>query len=209
MKKHELAGSISDSPNPLRRSNMRLVSSRYLSLIIAGALFATLGGATLWMVLGWADDTGSVSIRFMGATNFNERTFVLFAITNRLATNIRGAAFQINFVSNQWVDATRPLNSVTTPGRRDMWLDAAGRPNSGIVHGVIPTSSNTWRMVFGIPHGGARKIPWRNRLTIYLYQHRFPRLAAWVRPRVEKGWTPQDYHGEAVLGPKMQGTRVQ
>ena len=188
---------------------MPLVSSRYLSLIIAGALFAALCGAAFWMVLGWADDAGSVSIQFVGATNFNERTFVLFAITNRLATNIRGSAFQINFTSNQWVDATRPLNSVTTPGRRAIWLDAAGRPDSGTVHGVIPTSSNTWRMVFGIQHGGARKIPWRNRLTTYLYQHGFQRLAQWVRPAAEKGWTPQSYHGEAVLGPKMQGTRVQ
>lgn len=187
---------------------MRSVNPRHFRLLVGSALFVTLCGAAFWMALRLARDRGSVSVQFAGTTNFNERTFVLFAITNRLATNIRGSAFQINYTDGQWIEAIRPLNHVTTPGRRDIWLAPAGGLDSGTVLGIIPTSSNTWRIVFGIKQGGVRKTPWRNRLTIYLHQHGYHRLAQRVSPRAKKGWPPQNYHDEAVLGPDMRGTQL-
>ncbi len=164
--------------------------------------------ALLW----WAfrSDGGSVSIRFAGTTNYNEQTFVLFAITNRMATNIRGAAFQINFTDGHWVEAIRPKGYATTPGLRDIWLAPAGSADSGTVLGIIPTSSNTWRMVFGIQQGGIRvgQTSWRNRLFIYLHQHGYHHLAQRVSVSADRGWTQKNYPGESVLGPKMRGTQV-
>jgi hypothetical protein len=173
------------------------------------AVLLALGGVavTAWWALRGDEESSSVIIRVAGTTNYNERTFVLFAITNRQATNIRGSAFQINETREGWFEAARPPLYTTSPGRRDVWLAPAGTANDGTVIGVIPSSRNTWRMVFGISQGGQRKVPWRDRLTIYLFQHGCWRLAQWVRPRDEKEWTPERFPGEAVLGPKMRGTQ--
>jgi hypothetical protein len=179
-------------------------SSRTRWLLALGCTVAIVIPAVIW----WrpnADDP--VTIRFAGTTNHNDRTFLLFTITNHYATNIRGLAFQLIETTNGWKEADPPLRYVTAPGRRDLWLSAAGAANDGTVIGVVPPSSGTWVVAFEQLRYSQRKAPLRNRIVIYLYQHRYVRLAGWLRPSADRSWAPADNPGLA-LGPEMRGTKL-
>jgi hypothetical protein len=99
------------------------------------------------------------------------------------------------------------LRYVTGPGRQDVWLSGAGAAADGTVIGVVPPSIETWVMAFQQSGRGPSKLSWRERVIVYLYQHRHSRLADRLRRPTAPIWAPANNPG-LVLSLEMRGTKL-
>src|SRR4051812_37542618 len=73
-----------------------------------------------------------VSIRYAGLTNFNERSYALFAVSNQTDKDLRGYTFTILQSSNTWIAPRAFASNRTYKDQREIWLAAAQRPPNNL-----------------------------------------------------------------------------
>ena len=172
-------------------------------------LLLTVLAGLVWLMSRPLPDHGPVTIRYAGVTNYNERNYALFAISNQTDKDLRGYTFTILQSSNTWIAPRAFASNRTYKDQREIWLAASQCPPNNIaVVAVPPPPTAVWRLVIHAPSLPLRKPGWRVKTASYLIQHRFIRLGRWLRPPPHKpGTFPDDGPYEGFLGPEMRGLK--
>jgi hypothetical protein len=156
-------------------------------------------------------DNAPVAFRYVGVTNYNERAYVIFAISNRLSAGLRGYTFPIMASREGWVAARATASNMSYQGQRDIWAPGtSASPNNVAVVVVPPPTTNVWRLVLSAPGLGTRQTSRREQAIGYFAQHGYYRMARWLMPPPPKPGTwslEQDGHS-CLLGPEMRGTQL-
>jgi len=152
---------------------------------------------------------GPVTIRYTGVTNYNDRNYALFAISNQTDKDLRGYTFTILQSSNTWIAPRAFASNRTYKDQREIWLAATQRPPNNIAIVAVPSPSDAvWRLVLHAPGLPLRKPGWRVQTASYLIQHRFIRLGRWLLPPPPKpGTFPDDGPYQGFMGPEMRGLK--
>ena len=96
-----------------------------------------LGGISVLMVviasIGWwalhsMPEEGPVIFRFVRATNYNDRTYALFAISNRFDQDLRGYTFPITAGPDGWRATRSSAKDICWKGQQAIWIASAQRP---------------------------------------------------------------------------------
>lgn len=167
-------------------------------------------GVIAWWALHSEEEDGPIVVRFAGTTNFNDRTFVFFAITNQQDIVVRGYSYPIMLSEEGWIETRAHASNMSKKNQRDIWLaPAQDATNRGMVMGVALPTTNVWRLAFSGSAFGPRKLSARQRAVSYLVRNRHFRLARWLMPpppkpgiiNFEEPFSPR------LFGPEMRGVK--